>query len=163
MVIHQMKNPEVPFVFGTDATLMDMPTAIYAYGAPELQIMNITFANLAPHYHLPFFCIAGATDSKVLDAQAGAEMAISLLVSALSGCNLIHDPGIWKAACAARSKAWSWRTRLSAWSNAIAAGLTSTPKLWPWTRLIRRSAKGLLEPPAHGGAFQERCLVPGGV
>jgi trimethylamine:corrinoid methyltransferase-like protein len=93
LVIHQMKNPGAPFVFGADATLMDMRTAIYAYGAPELQIMNIAFADLAHYYHLPFFCIAGATDSKVLDAQAGAEMAASLLVSALNGCNLIHDVG----------------------------------------------------------------------
>ena len=93
LVIHQMKNPGAPFVFGADATLMDMRTAIFAYGAPELQIMNIAFADLAHHYHLPFFCIAGATDSKVQDAQAGAEMATSLLVSALNGCNLIHDVG----------------------------------------------------------------------
>lgn len=93
LVIHQMKNPGAPFVFGADATLMDMRTAIFAYGAPELQIMNIAFADLAHYYHLPFFCIAGATDSKVLDAQAGAEMAVSLLVSALNGCNLIHDVG----------------------------------------------------------------------
>jgi trimethylamine--corrinoid protein Co-methyltransferase len=93
LVIHQMKRPGAPFVFGADATLMDMRTAIFAYGAPELQIMDIAIADLAHHYHLPFFCIAGATDSKVLDAQAGAEMAMSLLVSALNGCNLIHDVG----------------------------------------------------------------------
>ena len=93
LVIHQMKNPGAPFVFGADATMMDMRTAVYAYGAPELQMMNVAFADLAHHYHLPFFCIAGATDGKVLDAQAGAEMAVSLLVSALNGCNLIHDVG----------------------------------------------------------------------
>jgi trimethylamine--corrinoid protein Co-methyltransferase len=93
LVIHQMKNPGAPFVFGADATLMDMRTAIFAYGAPELQIMNIAFADLAHYYRLPSFCIAGASDSKVLDAQAGAEMAVSLLVSALNGCNLIHDVG----------------------------------------------------------------------
>jgi trimethylamine--corrinoid protein Co-methyltransferase len=66
---------------------------IFSYGAPELQIMNVAIADLAHHYELPLFCIAGATDSKVVDAQAGAEMAFSLLVSALNGCNLIHDVG----------------------------------------------------------------------
>ncbi len=93
LVIHQLKNPGAPFIFGADATIMDMRTMIFAYGAPELQMMNIAFADLAHHYGLPFFCIAGATDSKALDAQAGAEMAVSLLVSALNGCNLIHDVG----------------------------------------------------------------------
>jgi trimethylamine--corrinoid protein Co-methyltransferase len=93
LVIHQLKNPGAPFVFGADATMMDMRTMIFSYGAPELQMMDIAFAGLAHYYRLPFFCIAGATDSKVLDAQAGAEMAVSLLVSALNGCNLIHDVG----------------------------------------------------------------------
>ena len=93
LVIHQLKNPGAPFIFGADASIMDMRTMIFSYGAPELQMMNIAFADLAHHYGLPFFCIAGATDSKVLDSQAGTEMAVSLLVSALNGCNLIHDVG----------------------------------------------------------------------
>jgi trimethylamine--corrinoid protein Co-methyltransferase len=93
LVIHQLKNPGAPFLFGADATIMDMRTMIFSYGAPELQVMNVAFADLAHYYHLPFFCIAGASDSKMLDAQAGAEMAVSLLVSALNGCNLIHDVG----------------------------------------------------------------------
>ena len=93
LVIHQLKCPGAPFIYGADASVMDMRTMIYAYGAPELQIMNIAFADLARRYRLPFFCIAGATDAKVLDAQAAIEMAISLLISALNGCNLIHDVG----------------------------------------------------------------------
>ncbi len=93
LVIHQLKQPGAPFVFGADASIMDMRTTVYSYGAPEMQMMNIAFADLAHHYRLPFFCIAGATDAKVLHAQAGAEAAASLLVSALNGCNLIHDAG----------------------------------------------------------------------
>ena len=93
LVIHQLKCPGAPFIYGADATVMDMRTMIFAYGAPELQIMDIAFADLARRYRLPFFCIAGATDAKTLDAQAGVEMGISLLVSALNGCNLIHDVG----------------------------------------------------------------------
>ena len=88
-----MKCPGAPFIYGADASILDMRTTIFAYGAPELQIMDIAFADLARRYRLPFFCVAGATDAKVLDAQAGAEMAMSLLVSALNGCNLIHDVG----------------------------------------------------------------------
>lgn len=93
LVIHQLKCPGAPFIYGADASILDMRTAIFAYGAPELQIMDMAFADLARRYRLPFFCIAGATDAKVLDAQAGAEMAMSLLVSCLNGCNLIHDVG----------------------------------------------------------------------
>ncbi len=93
LVIHQLKNPGAPFIYGADATIMDMSTMVFSYGCPELQMMNTAFADLAHWYGLPLFCIAGATDSKVVDAQAGVEMAASLLVSALNGCNLIHDVG----------------------------------------------------------------------
>lgn len=93
LVIHQLKCPGAPFIYGADATILDMNTMTFGYGAPELQLMDIAFADLARRYQLPFFCIAGATDAKVLDAQAGAEMALSLLISILNGCNLIHDVG----------------------------------------------------------------------
>jgi trimethylamine---corrinoid protein Co-methyltransferase len=93
LVIHQLGARGAPFVYGADASILDMRSMIYAYGAPELQIMDVAFADLARHYGLPLFCIGGASDSKTVDAQAGAEMAFSLLISALNGCNLIHDVG----------------------------------------------------------------------
>ena len=93
LVIHQLKKPGAPFIYGADATIMDMRTMIFSYGCPELQLMDVAFADMARKYELPLFCIAGATDAKVVDAQAGAEAAISLVISALNGCNLIHDVG----------------------------------------------------------------------
>jgi trimethylamine--corrinoid protein Co-methyltransferase len=93
LVIFQLKQPGAKFIFGGDATVMDMSTTIFSYGAPELNILNACLADMAHYYHLPFFCIAGATDSKVLDAQAGLEYAFSILDATLNGCNLIHDCG----------------------------------------------------------------------
>jgi trimethylamine---corrinoid protein Co-methyltransferase len=93
LVIHQLGARGAPFVYGADASIMDMRSMIFAYGAPELQLMDVAFADLAHYYGLPLFCLAAASDSKTLDAQAGAEMAFSLLLSALNGCNLIHDVG----------------------------------------------------------------------
>jgi trimethylamine--corrinoid protein Co-methyltransferase len=42
---------------------------------------------------LPFMGTAGASESKLLDAQAGLEAAIQVLMSALSGAALVHDVG----------------------------------------------------------------------
>jgi len=42
---------------------------------------------------LPAFGLAGASESKIVDGQAGAEAALTLLVDTLSGANLIHDLG----------------------------------------------------------------------
>ena len=93
LVIFQHKQPGAKFIFGADATVMDMTTMIFSYGAPELQTLNAALADMAHFYHLPFFCIAGASDSKVVDAQAGLEYALSLYNATLNGCNIIHDCG----------------------------------------------------------------------
>lgn len=93
LVIFQLKQPGAKFIFGGDATLMDMSTMVFSYGSPELNMLNAALADMAHHYGLPFFCIAGATDSKVLDAQAGMEYALSVLGATLNRCNLIHDCG----------------------------------------------------------------------
>jgi len=93
LVIFQTKYPGAKFIYGGDATGMDMRHAIFLYGGPELYILNAALADLAHFYHLPFFCISGSSDSKVLDAQAGIEYALSLYLATLNGCNLIHDCG----------------------------------------------------------------------
>jgi trimethylamine---corrinoid protein Co-methyltransferase len=93
LVIFQNKQPGAKFIFGGDATVMDMGAMMFSYGAPELNILNGGLADMAHFYGLPFFCIAGATDSKVLDAQAGLEYALSLYNATLNGCNIIHDCG----------------------------------------------------------------------
>jgi len=93
LVIFQKKQPGAKFIFGGDATIMDMSTGIFSYGAPELNILNAALADMAHFYGLPFFCIAGASDSKVLDAQAGLEFAVSIYNATLNGCNIIHDCG----------------------------------------------------------------------
>lgn len=93
LVIFQRKHPGAKFIFGGDATCMDMSTSIFSYGAPELNILNGALADMAHSYGLPFFCLAGASDSKVLDAQAGLEYGMSIYNATLNGCNVIHDCG----------------------------------------------------------------------
>jgi len=93
LVIFQKKQEGAKFIFGGDATSMDMHTMIFTYGSPELNILNACFADMAHYYHLPFFCIAGSTDSKTIDAQAGLEYALSIYEATLNGCNIIHDCG----------------------------------------------------------------------
>ncbi len=93
LVIFQAKQPGAKFIFGGDASVLDMRTSIFSYGSPELNAINAALADMAHFYGLPFFCIAGSTDSKVLDAQAGLEYALSIYDATLNGCNIIHDCG----------------------------------------------------------------------
>jgi trimethylamine--corrinoid protein Co-methyltransferase len=48
---------------------------------------------MAHYLGLPVFSTAGCTDSVEFDGQAAVESALSCLMAALSGANLIHDVG----------------------------------------------------------------------
>ena len=48
---------------------------------------------MAGFYGLPSFAVAGASDSKLVDEQAAAEAALTILADAASGADLIHDLG----------------------------------------------------------------------
>jgi len=46
---------------------------------------------LAHSYRLPLFGLAGCSDSKIVDQQAAAEAALTLLGETLGGPNIIHE------------------------------------------------------------------------
>jgi trimethylamine---corrinoid protein Co-methyltransferase len=95
LVLAQLVRPGAPFIYGAFATVMDMRTTIFSYGAPEYTLMVAAMAQMAQRYRLPFFGTAGCSDAKFPDAQAAAEVAFSCLASAAVGANLIHDAGSW--------------------------------------------------------------------
>jgi trimethylamine--corrinoid protein Co-methyltransferase len=95
LVLAQLVRPGAPFIYGAFATVMDMRTTIFSYGAPEMSLMVGAMAQMAQFYRLPFFGTAGCSDAKFPDAQAAAEVAFSCLASALAGANLVHDAGSW--------------------------------------------------------------------
>jgi len=94
LVVHQLKRPGAPFVFGGMASVMDMQSTIFSYGAPEFQRGNTLMAEMAHHFDLPNFGTAGTSDAQVLDGQALLEVASSSMVAYLAGANLIHDIGL---------------------------------------------------------------------
>ena len=95
LVLHQLVNPGAPFIAGAFATIMDMRTTVFSYGACEMSLMTAALAQMAQYYKVPFFGTAGATDSKFCDAQAGAEAAFQCLTAAATGSGLVHDCGSW--------------------------------------------------------------------
>ncbi len=89
----QLLKKGAPFIMGGVISIMDMSSTILSYGAPEFNLLQAALAEVAHHIGLPVFGTGGCIDSKVLDAQAAAEAAQSILLSALSGANLVHDCG----------------------------------------------------------------------
>ena len=94
LVIHQMAGKGAPFVFGPNVSTLDMKSTVVSYGCPEWSLTQAALADMRDEiYGLPIWAYAGATDSKVMDAQAGAESMFSIVTAMLSRSNLIHDVG----------------------------------------------------------------------
>jgi trimethylamine--corrinoid protein Co-methyltransferase len=93
LVVHQLKSPGAPFVFGAGLHHMDMSSAQICYASPEFQLTKVAVAELGRWYGMPTWGYAGCSDAKVMDEQAAAEAMLSVLMAKLSGANLIHDVG----------------------------------------------------------------------
>ena len=93
LVLTQLVRPGTPFLYGMNTAALDMKSAIVSYGAPEWPLGMAAWTDLGRYYGLPVWGVAGATDSKVVDAQAGIEATVTIMTAFLSRCNLDHDVG----------------------------------------------------------------------
>lgn len=84
----QLKRPGVPYVMAILPGIMDLKYGILSSGAPEYHLFHAVYTELVHELGLPVMATAGITDSKVVDAQAGAEALWSYLCAALVGCHL---------------------------------------------------------------------------
>jgi trimethylamine--corrinoid protein Co-methyltransferase len=94
LTLAQLVNPGTPFIYAGWVGVMDPMAGRMAYGAPEFALgTGVLNAQMAEFYGLPRFGFAGPSDSKLPDAQAGAEAMQMVLVNGLAGVNLCHDCG----------------------------------------------------------------------
>jgi trimethylamine--corrinoid protein Co-methyltransferase len=94
LVLHQLTRPGAPFLFGPNVSVLDMKTTVVSYGCPEWSLTQAALADMRDFlYGIPIWAYAGASDAKIVDAQAGAEAMFSILTAMLSRANLIHDVG----------------------------------------------------------------------
>ncbi len=91
IMLAQLANRGAPTLYGSVASIADLRTLKYLSGAVEMGLLNAAAAQMAQFYKLPYYATAGMSDSKVNDAQAGYESAITSLLVALAGGNFIHD------------------------------------------------------------------------
>jgi trimethylamine--corrinoid protein Co-methyltransferase len=91
LVLSQLKREGAPFIIpGWGGEGLDMSTMINPYCSPDTK--GVAHA-LAHHYNLPQFGLGGCSESKLVDQQAAAEAALTLVAETLGGANLIHDLG----------------------------------------------------------------------
>jgi trimethylamine--corrinoid protein Co-methyltransferase len=89
MVVAWLADPGIRAVFGPRPMVTDLRTGAMAGGGGEQALLTALSVQMAQFYGLPNSTIAGATDSKIPDAQSGHEKCLSITLAAQAGCNLI--------------------------------------------------------------------------
>lgn len=93
ILLAQLCRPGAPCFLTSGLGPVNMRTGIALISSPEMSLSLAAQAQIARTVGLPTWGLAGATDSKCLDAQAGAEAALDAVIQALAGVSIIHDVG----------------------------------------------------------------------
>ncbi len=91
LVFVQLLSPGHPFIFSNWPFVSDLRTGAMSGGSAEAGILNAASAQIASYYDLPSGVAAGMADSKVPDAQAGYEKALTTVLAGLGGANLVYE------------------------------------------------------------------------
>jgi trimethylamine--corrinoid protein Co-methyltransferase len=90
IAICQLTRPQAPILYGGIPGMANLRTMGYLGGTVECGMMNAAIHQLAHHIGVPNYNSSGLTDSKIPDAQAGWEKAITTLLAAMGGSNYVH-------------------------------------------------------------------------
>ncbi len=93
ITVLQLYRPGSKVFLSGNFGLFDMATTVSAIASPETCMCLAVEAQMGQRLGLPTWGLAGASDSMMVDGQAGAESAFSILSQGLAGLNLIHDVG----------------------------------------------------------------------
>lgn len=94
IAIHQLAQPGAPIVWGGAPAIFDMRRGTTPMGAVETAMIDIAYAQVGKSLDLPTHTYLGASDAKVVDAQAGLESGVSAVLGALGGINMISGAGM---------------------------------------------------------------------
>jgi len=94
IAIHQLATAGAPIVWGGAPAIFDMRKGTTPMGAVETAMIDASYAQVGKSLDLPTHCYLGASDSKIVDAQAGLESGVTAIIGALAGVNMISGAGM---------------------------------------------------------------------
>jgi trimethylamine--corrinoid protein Co-methyltransferase len=94
ITIHQLAHAGSPIVWGGAPAIFDMRKGGTPMGAVETAMIDCSYAQVGKSLGMPTHTYLGATDSKLVDAQAGLESGMGAMIGALSGINMISGAGM---------------------------------------------------------------------
>ena len=94
ITIHQLAQPGAPIVWGGAPAIFDMRQGTTPMGAIETAMIDASYAQVGKSLGLPTHTYLGASDAKLVDAQAGLESGMTAMIGALAGINMISGAGM---------------------------------------------------------------------
>lgn len=94
ITIHQLTRAGAPIVWGGAPAIFDMRKGTTPMGAVETAMIDAAYSQVGKSLALPTHCYLGASDSKLVDAQAGLESGVTAMLGALAGINMISGGGM---------------------------------------------------------------------
>jgi trimethylamine--corrinoid protein Co-methyltransferase len=92
-VMTQLTRQGSPVFLAAIIATVNPRNGLAAMAGPEYCLAMCAQAEIGRRLGLPTWGTGGMTESKIIDAQAGADSAFTLLSQALGGLSLIHDCG----------------------------------------------------------------------
>ncbi len=83
--------PGYPMIFSNWPFVVDLRTGAFAGSGGEMAVMNAAVAQIARYLGLPGGVASSMADAKAVDAQMGAEKALTALATGLAGGNMIYE------------------------------------------------------------------------
>lgn len=92
ITLTQLIHPGTPAVYCPASTMADMRTALCIYSPPEQFLINSSCLQMAiDYYKVPTRIMAGMTDSKEVDVQAGYETMQNMLMGLMTGGHMVEQ------------------------------------------------------------------------
>jgi trimethylamine--corrinoid protein Co-methyltransferase len=91
LVAINLVQPGHPVVMGNATFVSDLRTGAFSGGGGEQAVLAAASAQMSNFYGIPSGVLAGMSDSKLPDNQAGFEKAITDLTAGFAGANFVYE------------------------------------------------------------------------
>ena len=91
LVMVNLIRPGHPMIFGNWPFVSDLRTGSFTGGSGEEAVLSAAAVQMARFYDIPCSVGAGMSDSKLADAQAGYEKALTTTLAGMAGANMVLE------------------------------------------------------------------------
>lgn len=124
LCLSQAVNPGAPFIYSCGGLTSDMRWANSIGAGPEGSLVNMAVMQLARYYNLPSRAMAGISEAKAADYQAGMETAQNYLTLSMCGVRMVNETvGVLDSLMSTSYEKWILDEELLSRTHVLASGL----------------------------------------